>query len=169
MGEAKFFIFSGLPGSGKSTLAGLLAEKTAAVYLRVDTIEQGLRDLCHIKVEGEGYRLSYRIASENLSLGNSVIADSVNPWKLSRDEWNQVAIDLDVPFVNIEVSCSNPEEHRSRVESRKQAVPGLKMPTWEDVVNRDYHPWHIDPLRIDTSGKSINESFKELLTRLHIQ
>lgn len=37
-------IFSGLPGSGKTTLASLLATKFKATYLRIDTIEQALRD-----------------------------------------------------------------------------------------------------------------------------
>ncbi|HHP0493126.1 TPA: AAA family ATPase, partial [Vibrio harveyi] len=73
------YIFSGLPASGKSTLAKLLAARVGAMYVRVDTIEQGLRDLCHFKVEGEGYRLSYRIIRDNLELGLSCIADSCNP------------------------------------------------------------------------------------------
>ena len=56
------FIFSGLPGSGKSTLARALAREMGAVYIRVDTIEQALRDLCGVEVGGEGYDLGYRIA-----------------------------------------------------------------------------------------------------------
>ena len=44
----------GLPGSGKSTLASVLARETGAVYIRVDTLEQALRDLCSVGVEGEG-------------------------------------------------------------------------------------------------------------------
>lgn len=81
------YIFSGLPASGKSTLAKLLARKIGAMYLRVDTVEQGLRDLCNVKVEGEGYRLSYRVIRDNLELGVSCIADSCNPIELTRQEW----------------------------------------------------------------------------------
>ena len=44
------FIFAGLPGSGKSTLAGVLAREIRAVYIRIDTIEQALRDLCSLDV-----------------------------------------------------------------------------------------------------------------------
>jgi len=36
------YIFSGLPGTGKSTLAKIIARKLNAVYIRIDTIEQGL-------------------------------------------------------------------------------------------------------------------------------
>lgn len=56
--RAVLFIFSGLPAVGKSTIAQYVAKKHKAVYLRIDTIEQGLRDLCNVKVQGEGYRLA---------------------------------------------------------------------------------------------------------------
>ena len=48
------FIFSGLPATGKTTLARYLAAEMMAVYLRIDTIEQSMRDLCKTQVEGEG-------------------------------------------------------------------------------------------------------------------
>ena len=52
MNKAILFIFSGLPAVGKSTLAKSVVKYFEAVYLRIDTIEQGLKDLCHIDVEG---------------------------------------------------------------------------------------------------------------------
>lgn len=87
------FIFSGLPASGKSTLAQELSRRITATYVRIDTIEHGLSDICKYKVlGGEGYELSHRIASDNLKIGNNVVADSVNPWGLTRKDWNQVAL-----------------------------------------------------------------------------
>ena len=68
MNKAILFIFSGLPAVGKSTLAMSVAKHFGAVYLRIDTIEQGLKDLCRINVEGEGYQLAYRMAVNNLQL-----------------------------------------------------------------------------------------------------
>ena len=57
--DATLYIFSGLPGSGKTTLSRLLARQVGAAYIRIDTIEQALRELCSVKVQGEGYRLAY--------------------------------------------------------------------------------------------------------------
>mgnify|MGYP000487929653 FL=1 len=68
MNKAILSIFSGLSAVGKSTLAMSVVKHFGAVYLRIDTIEQGLKDLCHIDVEGEGYRLAYRMAVNNLQL-----------------------------------------------------------------------------------------------------
>ena len=157
------FIFSGLPGTGKTTLSKHLAQAMGAVHLRIDTLEQGLRDLCGVKVEGEGYRLAYRIAADNLQLGLDVIADSCNPIELTRREWKQVANNNGAAFINIEIVCSDDGEHRHRVESRRADISGLKLPTWNDVVNRDYHNWTEDRIVIDTAGQSASECLQALM------
>ena len=164
MKNPTLFIFSGLPGSGKSTLAKELSKVTGATYLRIDTIEQAIRDLCDFKVEGEGYRLSYKVASDNLKIGHSVIADSCNPIELTRKEWNEVAINANASFVNIEIICSDKSEHKQRVETRVSEVSGLKLPSWEKVENREYHPWVSERIVIDTSNKSIENSIDELVS-----
>jgi predicted kinase len=160
------FIFSGLPASGKSTLAKLLAKEFAAVYLRIDTVEQALRDLCNIDVQGEGYRLSYRIASDNLQLEKNVVADSCNPINLTRREWEKVAEENHCIFVNIEVFCSDKKEHKSRVETRKSEIKNLKLPTWQEVENREYHAWESEKITIDTAKKSVESSFEELKEKI---
>jgi len=160
------FIFSGLPGIGKSTLSKLIAKEFSAAYLRIDTVEQGLRDLCNYKVQGEGYRLAYRIAGDNLKLGQNVVSDSCNPINLTRKEWEDVAKEHDCIFINIEILCSNKEEHRKRVETRKNEVKGLKLPTWKEVESREYDSWDCERIIIDTANKSINESFGELKKKI---
>lgn len=160
------FIFSGLPGSGKSTLAQGLARQVKGVYVRIDTIEQALRDVCDIRVAGEGYRLGYRVAADNLRLGLSVVADSCNPIGLTRREWERVTLDAGAAYVNIEVLCSDSEEHRRRVESRRSEVEGLTLPTWSEVVRREYEHWTAERLVIDTAGRSLEESQTELLRQL---
>jgi len=159
---------SGLPGTGKSTLSQYIAKRYNALYLRIDTVEQALRDLCDFDVKGEGYRLSYRIAGDNLKLGLSVVADSCNPWNLTRKEWEKVAEDSDANFINIEVVCLDRDEHRKRIETRISEVENLKLPSWEDVLNRDYHPWTTQRITIDTANKSIEMSLKELDNKFSI-
>jgi predicted kinase len=164
--RAKLFIFSGLPATGKSTLAKLLAKETNSVYLRIDTIEQAIRELCSFNVQGEGYRLSYRIAEENLKLGKNVVSDSCNPWQLTRNEWEEVATKSGADFINIEVICSNIKEHKNRILTRNNEVEGLKLPTWEQIKNRDYHLWKKKVLKIDTANKTVEKSFYELLKKI---
>jgi len=162
MGTPTLFIFAGLPGSGKTELSQYLAGRVGAFHLRIDTIEQALRDLCEISVEGEGYRLAYRIAADNLRLGLSVVADSCNPIALTRREWQEVAEIEGAKSINIEVICSDSAEHRRRVESRKPAIPTLELPTWEEVVRREYQPWDESRITIDTAGRSLEASCTEL-------
>jgi len=170
MKKGVLFIFSGLPGSGKSTMAAKLASSLSAIYLRIDTVEQGLRDICGIsQIDGKGYRLSYRIAQENLQIGNLVIADSVNPEHFTRREWNAVASDIGANFLNIEVFCSDKNEHKYRVENRGPSIIGAKPPTWNDVSNRTYHAWTEDRITLDTAGKDPEQSYKELLAAIKLR
>lgn len=163
---ATLFIFAGLPGTGKSTLAARLAGHLQAAHVRIDTIEQALRDLCEWTVVAEGYRLAYRIAADNLRAGVGVVADSCNPIELSRREWRGVARDAGAGSVDIEVTCSDPIEHRRRVETRVSSIPGLRLPAWSDVETREYHPWSTPRVRVDTAGVSEAQSFDALLAGL---
>ena len=136
--------------------------------MRIDTIEQGLRDLCDFKVEGEGYRLSYRIAADNLRLGNCVLADSCNPIILTRREWQDVANSNNSSYTNIEVICSDTEEHKKRIKEKECDIPSMVLPSWKDVKERVYDSWGENRILIDTASKHGNESFKELLSRLKL-
>jgi hypothetical protein len=49
---------------------------SAALHLSLDSIEQALRD-AGWKVEGEGYRVAYAVAEDNLRVGHRVVADYV--------------------------------------------------------------------------------------------
>jgi predicted kinase len=160
------YIFAGLPGSGKTTLALGLVQRLGAAYLRIDTIEQALRDLCRLDVTSEGYEMAYRLAADNLRAGTSVVADSCNPIELSRNDWEQVAVETGSNFVNIEVVCSDKREHRRRVEDRSSTVPGLKLPTWREVEARQYDEWSRDRILLDTSGRPEAACLDELLFEL---
>ena len=145
-------VFAGLPGTGKSTLAAALARDMAAVYLRVDTIEQAIRDAGWAGDIGPaGYLVGYALARSNLRLGRPVVADSVNPVAPTRDAWRAVAVQAGAAMAEIEIVCSDPAEHRRRVESRVVDVPGLALPSWQEVVEREYAPFDRDRLVLDTA------------------
>ena len=44
VGNPILVVFSGLPGTGKTTAARPLAASLRALYLRIETIEQAMRD-----------------------------------------------------------------------------------------------------------------------------
>lgn len=162
------FIFGGLPGTGKTELSIHLARRIRAVHLRIDTIEQALRDGGVTALGPRGYIVAYKVAEDNLRLGLSVVADSVNPLDITRAAWRDVAARAGVPFQEIEVVCSDDVEHRRRVETRKTRIPGFQLPTWDDVVQREYHLWEHEHLVIDTAAQTPQESKRALEKMLGI-
>jgi predicted kinase len=158
-------VMSGLAGVGKTTIARALARATGAVHLRIDSIEQVLRN-AGWHVEGEGYRVAYAVAEENLRLGRIVIADCVNPWPLTRGEWRSVAERAGVSAFDVEVVCSDRDEHRHRVESREPDIAGHVLPTWSDVIQRDYRARDDERLVIDTARSEVEQSVRLILSVL---
>lgn len=162
------FIFAGLPGVGKTTLSREVARLSRAVYLRIDTIESALASstLAIRSAEDAGYVAAYGLAEDNLRNGLDVVADSVNPIALTRDAWLSVAERAGCAATQIEVICSDVEEHRRRVEGRVAADGAGRQPSWDDVLAREYHPWSRERVVIDTAGKTVAESLAELRASL---
>ena len=161
-------VFGGLPGAGKTTLARGLAQQLGATYVRIDTIEQALRNSRALAGDvGEaGYRVAYGLAADNLRLGRSVVADSVNPLKITRDAWRAVAAGADAQVIEIEAVCSDLVEHRRRVESRQSDIPGLSLPSWQDVLDREYEPWDRPHIVVDTATTGVDELLADLRTMI---
>ena len=97
------YIFAGLPGTGKSTLAQQLARRFKAVHLRIDTIEQGLRDLCDLRVEGEGVLNGLSNCRGQLTIGHrsdrGFLQSKLPTWSAVQgrqcDPWQQPRIVID--------------------------------------------------------------------------
>ncbi|MGP5156602.1 AAA family ATPase [Pseudoalteromonas prydzensis] len=106
------YIFGGLPGTGKSELSKYLASSIGAAYIRIDTIEQELRNAGFKNLYDEGYKIAFSTALDNLRNGLSVVADSTNPVGESRQAWISIAKQAEAPYKEIEIICSNTSEHR---------------------------------------------------------
>ncbi len=71
-------------------------------------------------------------------------------------------------FVEIEVICSDTTEHRSRVESRTADILGHQLPSWREVLDREYEPWERERVVIDTAILSASEAVERIIKELAI-
>jgi predicted kinase len=161
-------VFSGLPGTGKTTIAKGLVDTIGALYLRIDTIEQAIRNsgVLAQDVGRSGYMVANELALSNLDLGRTVIVDCVNPVIESRLAWSEIASRAGVRLMNIEVICSDKNEHQRRVETRLGDIPGLTPPTWQSVLDHEYEAWAEAPFTIDTALTSSVQAVSKLAKRL---
>jgi predicted kinase len=137
--------FGGLPGTGKSTLAGRLAERSGAVWLRIDEIEGAMRrnGLTAAQTGVTAYSIAHDLAAGHLRRGLTVIADAVNPVAAARLGWRDLAESVRARHVVIETSC--PERDRLARIARRE--PDGLVPLTADA----YEPRADDRLRVDTT------------------
>ncbi|WP_155856182.1 AAA family ATPase [Cellulomonas sp. URHD0024] len=148
-------VLGGLPGTGKTTLARLLARDLGAAHLRIDTLEQAVvQSSLRVPAAAEvGYTAAAGVARDNLRLGLSVVADCVNPVAESQAGWHAVAAATRARLVEIQLLCSDPAEHRRRVEDRVADIPGHVQPTWADVSTTELAPWP-GAVRLDSAHRA---------------
>ncbi|OZE82224.1 adenylyl-sulfate kinase [Rhodococcus sp. 15-649-1-2] len=155
-------VLAGLPATGKTTVAREVASRLQWPYLRLDTIEHRITT-AGIVPGTVGYSVLYALAADQLAVGVPVVVDSVSPVAASRDAWREVASETGAEIVLIEVACSDVDEHRRRVRTRDVGIPGLAVPTWADIQDRDYEPWTSPHHVLDTAGQSVEESVEQVL------
>jgi len=160
--------FAGLSGTGKTTVARELARQLGAMYLRIDSIEHAIRDsgILDTTIRDGGYLVAYALAEENLRIGRTVIADCVNPLRITRDAWVAVADRAGASLVEVEVICSDSKQHQQRLENRVPDISGLDPPSWDEVISREYEPWQRKHVVVDTAYRSVEDNANELLKLL---
>lgn len=157
-GRPVLLVLGGLPGAGKTSVARRWAQAHRAAHVRVDTVEQALvRAGADHDLGPQGYAAAYEVAADQLRLGLDVVADSVNPLPVTRQAWQSVADRTGARLLEVELTCTNPAEHRRRVEERDADIAGHVLPEWAGVTDRDYQPWAQAALRIDTAGLSVDD------------
>lgn len=161
-------VLSGLPGAGKTTIARELAQQLKAMHVRIDSIEQAIKNsgLIMEPMNDTGYRVGHAIAEDNLRAGLTVIADSVNPIQITRDRWLAAARDTEQKALEIEIKCSDPVEHQRRVEARKADLAGHRLPAWHEVTAIVYQPWNREHLVIDTAKQSLKQAVTLIVSEM---
>ena len=56
-----------------------------------------------------------------------------------------------------------------RVESRAPDIAGHALPTWQEVIERDYHAWDRDRLVVDTAASDVTATVRAIVGRLPAQ
>lgn len=158
----------GLPATGKSTIARRVAGLLGAAYVRVDTIEtaigrsEGSHAATNQWLLPPGYVVGYDLAGEQLGLGLDVVAESVNAFAETRDAWREVATNGNARLIEVETVCTDPAEHRRRAEHRTVDIDDLTLPTWQEILDREYHPWTRDRLIIDTATIGVDDAVEAI-------
>src|SRR5262245_15339508 len=107
------------------------------------------------------------MAQEQLRLGHTVVADSVNPVEATRQAWRAIAVAAAMPYLEVEVVCSDPGEHRRRAELRRIDIPELPAPSWAQILAREYEPWHSQVV-VDTATMDTDAAVRRVLAQLAV-
>ena len=148
-------VMSGLPGSGKSTIAEAIGRVLPAPVIAVDPIEAAMRRAGIEQGQLTGlasYVVAEAVAEGALALGQRVIVDAVSAVEPARNQWRSLATRRGVPIRVIEVVCSDPHLHRTRLEGRSRDLLPDMEPTWASILRRQasFEPWIDDRLVLDS-------------------
>ena len=150
-------VVGGLPAVGKTVVCRALLRERRMTWLRVDSIEQALRDSGEMlpgAPGGAGYWAAAAVAADVLPTGGDVLVECVNPLPVTRRLWARTAAGAGAALLGVELVCSDAAEHRRRVEQRVSDIDGLVLPDWRAVLRRDYEPWPEADLRADTAREA---------------
>lgn len=158
-------VLSGLPGVGKTAVARAVCSRLGAAHLRVDTVEQTLLrgGLPEEDLAAQGYTALYGVAQDQLAVGLSVVADLVNGIAVVREAWDQVAAVAGARALRVVLECSDEQAHRQRVEGRAADIEGHRLPTWDEVREREFEPWGDADLVLDTAYRSAEETAQAIV------
>jgi predicted kinase len=137
---------AGLPGAGKSTIAEIVGARLGAPIVSVDPIESAILSAGIAADQPTGlaaYLVAETMVEQTLVAGRTVIVDAVNAVEPARLQWRDLAARLNVEIRVIEVICSDPGLHRSRLENRVRNLPYVSEASWHAVEQslEEYTEW----------------------------
>ncbi|MGY1839005.1 MULTISPECIES: AAA family ATPase [unclassified Modestobacter] len=148
-------VIGGLPGVGKTTLARAVAAALPAAHLRIDAFEAALVRQQLVAgpddVGAHGYDLALAAADTCLAAGTDVVVDAVFDVAAARRPFRDLAARHGTPVYWVRSICTDPAEHRRRVEQRVADLPGHTVPTWAQVRARRVDQWHERHTVVDTA------------------
>jgi len=147
-------VVGGLPGTGKSTLAEHAARLVGGALLAKDVVEATLwrSGIGREQRSGwAGYELLGSLAEAQLTVGTSVVLDSVAAYERLRDRWRDLAARHGARFRAVECVCSDEQVHRGRIDGRQRGIPGWYELSWQEVedARSRYEPWLAEHLVLD--------------------
>lgn len=145
---------AGLPGTGKSTIAGVLGNRLGYGILSVDPIESAILSAGIDSDQPTGlaaYLVAEAIADAALGNGQTIIVDAVNAVVPAREQWAGLAKKHNEQLMFIEVVCSDPEVHRTRLQERGRNLAHLTEPSWHAVEQslEEYAEWTGESALVD--------------------
>jgi predicted kinase len=138
---------AGLPGTGKSTIGEIIAARLQYPVVSVDPIESSILRAGIAAEQPTGlaaYLVAETLAETMLIAGRGIIVDAVNAVAPAREQWVHLAERTGEQLKFIEVVCSDPEVHRTRLENRVRNLAHLSEPTWHAVEQSldEYAEWN---------------------------
>jgi len=143
LSRTSLVLIMGVAGSGKSTVAHGLLSHLNMVYLDNNFVADAFfpevrHGLEYRRIRPRLYRALYRIAEENLRIGNSVLLDAPHIRQSRSEHWYRSMISLtegvDAGFVILR--CTAPVDViRQRLELRNEPRDKRKLKEWADYVH----------------------------------
>lgn len=152
---SRIIVVSGLPGTGKTRLAESIGSQFQVPVFSVAWVLGALAQFGVLERPDRGpmaYEIIGALLEHQLRMRQSAIADGMVGSGEVRARWRQLADRHRAGFEVIECVCSDPVVHRTRIEARRDPIPGWPDPGWDHVeaMRERYEPWAEDRLVLDS-------------------
>lgn len=175
MYRKKLILIMGVPASGKTTIAKLIIKKKKAVYLDNNFIADAFFPRTRVdkeykKIRKSIYKAIYRITSENLKLGNSVILDIPHITHMMDKNWRikmrRLTQKANTQLKIIRCYCSE-ETLKNRMKNRGEKRDKWKLLNWEKFLQKEpiFVKIPFEHIDINTEKKN-KENIREIMEYL---